>query len=347
MLPIIFIVPIVQLLIIVHAATFEMKNIKMTIIDKDLSSSSRRLAGKFENSPFFKINKYTFSSSEAEILMKKGETDVILEIPEDFEKKLLGSGSAKVQVVIDAVNAMVAGLSNAYAVSVVRDYNIQIQTSGFRLPASIVINYSHWYNPELDYKNFMVPGILAVLVTLVGLILSGLNIVREKEMGTIEQINVTPIKKYQFIIGKLLPFWIIALFELAFGLSIGKLFFNIPMVGSLWLVFLSASVYLMVVLGMGLFISTLANTQQQAMFIIFFFIITFLLMSGLFTAVENMPQWAQIYNKINPIAYFIRIIRMVLLKGSGFTDIISDLLKMLLLALIVLTLSVRRYRKTA
>jgi ABC-2 type transport system permease protein len=279
--------------------------------------------------------------------MKKGETDVILEIPEDFEKKLLGSGSAKVQVVIDAVNAMVAGLSNAYAVSVVRDYNIQIQTSGFRLPASIVINYSHWYNPELDYKNFMVPGILAVLVTLVGLILSGLNIVREKEMGTIEQINVTPIKKYQFIIGKLLPFWIIALFELAFGLSIGKLFFNIPMVGSLWLVFLSASVYLMVVLGMGLFISTLANTQQQAMFIIFFFIITFLLMSGLFTAVENMPQWAQIYNKINPIAYFIRIIRMVLLKGSGFTDIISDLLKMLLLALIVLTLSVRRYRKTA
>ncbi len=353
MLPIIFAIPIVQLLIIVHAATFELKNIEMTIVDRDLSPTSRNLVSKFRGSPFFIINKYTFSNAEAEEMLKRGKTTVILEIPAGFEKELYNKNKVKVQLLIDAVNAMVAGLANAYASSVINDYNIQllnktnipISSSEIRL-RNIYVSYSHWYNPELNYKNFMVPGILALLVTLVGLILSSLNIVREKEIGTIEQINVTPIRKYQFIAGKLLPFWVIALFELAFGLFIGKLVFNIPIVGSLWLVFLSASIYLVVVLGIGLFVSTLANTQQQAMFVAFFFMIAFLLMSGLFTATENMPQWAQVFNKINPIAYFIRIIRMILLKGSGFMDISKDLLSLLILGIIMLSLAVRRYKKT-
>ena len=173
-----------------------------------------------------------------------------------------------------------------------------------------------------------------------------MNIVREKEMGTIEQINVTPIKKYQFIIGKLFPFWVLGLLELALGLIIGKLLFNIHIVGSLWLVFLGGGIYLLVALGIGLFISTLANTQQQAMFVTFFFMMVFIIMSGLFTAIENMPDWAQILDKINPLAYYIRINRLVLLKGSGFMDILPDLSILLLLALIMLSLAVRRYRKT-
>jgi len=147
-----------------------------------------------------------------------------------------------------------------------------------------------------------------------------MNVVREKEIGTIEQINVTPIRKYQFIMGKLLPTWVIAMFELAFGLTLGKLLFNIPMVGNLWLIFMVASVYIVVILAMGLLVSTITNTQQQAMFISFFFMMIFILMGGLFTAIENMPVWAQYLDKLNPVAYFIKIIRMVLLKGSSFTD---------------------------
>lgn len=353
MLPIIFVVPIVQLLILVHAATFEMKQIKMCVVDNDFSATSRKLISKFSGSPFFRIKYSSFSYSEAEKFLQKGKADVILQIPPHFEKNLNTNNPGKVMLSINAINGVAAGLIYAYSGQIINDFNkdmssgkIQIAENHTR-PETINITYTHWYNPQLNYKTFMVPGILVLLVTLIGLFLAGMNIVREKEIGTIEQINVTPIKKYQFIAGKLVPFWIIALFELAFGLSLGKLLFNIPMLGSLWLVFLAAAIYLIAVLGMGLFISTLANTQQQAMFLSFFFMIVFLLMSGLFTSVESMPQWAQYFNKINPIAYFIRIMRMVLLKGSGFSDIRIELLSLAAIGSAVLAMAVRRYRKVA
>jgi len=172
-----------------------------------------------------------------------------------------------------------------------------------------------------------------------------MNIVREKEMGTIEQINVTPIKKYQFIAGKLIPFWIIGLFELAFGLTIGKLLFDIPLVGNLGLVFGFAAIYLIVLLALGLLVSTIVNTQQQAMFISFFFMVVFILMSGLFTGIENMPEWAQIADKANPLAYFIEVMRMILLKGSGISDILYQLFAIIIFAVLMIWLAVWRYKK--
>jgi len=203
----------------------------------------------------------------------------------------------------------------------------------------------YWYNPRLDYQTYMVPGILVILVTIVGMFLTGMNIVREKEIGTIEQINVTPIRKYHFIVGKLLPFWIIGLLEFAFGLFLGKILFDIPFAGSLWLVFFAAALYLPVVLGVGLFISTITNTQQQAMFISFFFIIVFILMIVLFTPIVSMPDWAQIIVKLNPVAYFMDIMRMVLLKGSGFREISDKLLSLFGYGMVYLSLAVFRYRK--
>jgi len=193
----------------------------------------------------------------------------------------------------------------------------------------------------------MVPGILVLLVTIIGMFLTAMNVVREKESGTIEQINVTPIRKYHFITGKLLPFWIIAIFELAFGLTIAWFAFNIPILGSLWLIFLVATVYMLVVLGFGLIISTVSNTQQQSMFIAWFFLMIFILMSGLFTPVDSMPEWAQIVNYANPIAYFIKVMRMIMLKGSGFADISEQLYSLALYAFIALSIAVWRYRKTA
>ena len=164
-------------------------------------------------------------------------------------------------------------------------------------------------------------------------------------LGTIEQINVKPIQEYQFLLRKLIPFWVIALFELAFGLCLGKLLFDIPIEGNLILLFAFAAVYLIAILGMGLLISTLSQTQQQAMFLNFFLIITFVMMSGIFTPAESMPHWAQQVNLINPLAYFMRVIRMILLKGSGFSDIRTDFLGMAVYAIVALNLAIWRYRK--
>ena len=189
-------------------------------------------------------------------------------------------------------------------------------------------------------------GILVLLVTIIGMFLSGMNLVREKEIGTIEQINVTPIKKYEFIIGKLVPYWIIALFELTFGLLIAKLVFDIPILGSLWLIFLFAAVYLLVALGLGLLVSTKTNTQQQAMFLSWFFLVIFILMSGLFTSVDSMPQWARIIDLVNPIAYFVEVIRMIMLKGSGFMDVSRNFFILLLYAVLALSIATWQYRKT-
>jgi len=353
MLPIIFVVPFIQLIILVHAATFEISNINLVVVDNDLSSTSRQLVSKFEGSPFFNVVKSTFSVKESEENLYNDLANVVLVIPSDFEKSLVREKTANVQLLINAIDGIVAGLSNYYAISIIASLNKDIIVDWYGVSKGqdqikqINVEYSHWYNPELDYKTYMVPGILVLLVTIIGMFLSGMNLVREKEIGTIEQINVTPIRKHEFIIGKLVPFWFIALFELAFGLALGKLLFDIPIVGSLGLVFGVASIYLLVVLGIGLFISTITENQLQAMFFSFFFNIVFILMSGLFTAVESMPDWGQFINKINPIAYFIRVMRMILLKGSGFTDIIPEIISLFIFAFLMLSLSVWRYRKTS
>lgn len=353
MLPIIFVMPLVQLLILVNAATFEMKDIRMLVVDRDQSSYSRQLTRKFEGSPFYEIIGYSQSEKQADKALRKNDADVILEIPNNFEKNLKKEQQAKVQLVINAINGTAAALTNGYSMQIIGDFNRNIlveqgSVSAISSPLKTInTTVSFWYNPELNYKTYMVPGILVLLVTLIGLLLSGMNIVREKEIGTIEQINVTPVKKYQFIAGKLIPFWIIALFELAFGLTLGKLLFDIPLVGSVSLVFFVAMIYLLVILGAGLLISTTVNTQQQAMLVSFFFMIIFLLMSGLFTSIESMPVWAQWVDRINPIAYFIRIIRMVLLKGSGIKDIFTDVASLFVYGILMLSLAVWRYRKVS
>jgi ABC-2 type transport system permease protein len=192
----------------------------------------------------------------------------------------------------------------------------------------------------------MVPGILVLLVTMITLFLSGMNIVREKEIGTLEQINVTPIKKHQFIIGKLFPFWIIGLALLTVGLLIAKIIFNVPMVGSILLLYFYTSIYILVILGIGLFISNFNDTQQQAMFLSWFFMVIFILMSGLFTPIESMPVWAQYITEFNPIKYFVEVMRMVMLKGANLSDIASPIIKTTIYAIIMNGLAVWSYKKT-
>lgn len=351
MLPIIFMLPIVQLLILVNAATFEMKNINLSVVDYDNTARSREIILRFDASPFYTIIPTEQSVDKALELVHANKSDLVLVIPRGFEKDIDNSKTPRVQMLVNSINGTAASLANAYTSSILMSYtkNIFVEKIGSNAikPPSITIQTNYWYNPELKYSHFMVPGILVVLVTIIGMFLTALNLVREKEIGTIEQINVTPIKRYQFIIGKLVPFWIIAMFELAFGLSIGKLLFNIPINGSLVLLFSFAGVYLVLALGGGLLLSSSSSSQQQVMFLSFFFIIVFVLMSGIFTSTESMPNWAQAFNRINPLYYFMKVNRMVLIKGSHLTDIREFFISTAVLAVTVLSFAILRYRKTS
>jgi len=345
---IIFMLPVIQLFILAYAATFEIKSINLHIVDFDKSQSSRELISHFSGSPFYVIQAFSDSYKIAEQDIISNKADQILLIDPDFEKNINSGKPAKVQLINNAINCSSAGLMNAYSMSIIRDFNKNLiveRSGGKSIKNPIKTDTSYWYNPELDYINFMVPGILVLLVTLIGMFLSGISLVKEKEIGTIEQINVSPIRKYQFIAGKLIPFWLLALFELAFGLVIASIAFNIPIVGSLWLIFFNAAIYLLLLLAMGLLISTITNTQQQSMFLTWFFLVIFILMSGLFTPAENMPDWAQMINYFNPVAYFIKSMRMIMLVGSSFQNIWPSLLILFIYSILMLSLAVWRYRK--
>jgi len=351
MLPLIFVMPIVQLLILVFAADLNMKSIDYSVMDLDGSSTSRELLSHYNNSPFFIHGEQLFSEAEINHSLKSGEADIVLVIPAGFESALTRNEPVEVQFLVDGINTTAAVLTAVYAQNILMEFHNNLGGAWIDQQSSkdigIQIRSHHWYNKELEFKIYMVPGILVLLVSMIGWILAALNIVREKEIGTIEQINVTPVRKYQFIIGKLIPFWIIAMFELAFGLALGRLIFGVPIVGSLGLLFLFTGVYLLAPLGIGLLSSSLSSNQQQVMFLTFFFNITFIMMSGLFTPVESMPHWAQYINYLNPLSYFMPVIRMILLKGSGFMHILPNLIGVAIYSVIVLSLATLAYRKRA
>lgn len=357
MLPIIFIMPLLQLVILSNAATFEIKNIKFSFIDNDKTSFSRALIHKFEASKYFNVLENFESQKQAKQAMLKGDVDVVLEIPNHFERNLIQDKKSKLLVVINAIDGAAAGVENGYINQIVKQFNknasidfkkslVTSPTTTTTLLKTIDSIPLFWYNKTLNYKTHMVPGILVLLVTMITLFLSGMNIVREKEIGTLEQINVTPIKKHQFIIGKLFPFWIIGFAILTIGLILGKLIFNVPMVGSIALIYFYTAIYILVLLGMGFFISNFTDTQQQAMFIAWFFMVIFILMSGLFTPIESMPPWAQFLTQLNPIRYFVEVMRMVLLKGASILDIAPQLIKTIAYAIVMNVLAVWSYRKT-
>ena len=345
----IIMVPVIQMMILVYAATFEMKNIKIHFVDQDNSTASTDLMQKFSASPFFVAVDMTNDVQSGKDNMERDKAGIVCIIPDNFGDDLINGRSPSVQLLVNSINGSLAQLSLAYCNAVIRSYSTGFLTENSLIRAGIPmirLETRHWYNPELDYKKYMAPGILALLVTIIGWMMAGLNLVKEKEAGTIEQLNVTPIRKYQFIIGKLLPFMIIGLFDLAFGLTIAWILFRIPVEGSLFTLFVFAAIYLIAVLGIGLFISTISNTQQQVLFVSFFFMMIFVLMSGLFTAVENMPAWGRVLNVMNPLAYFIRVVRMVLLKGSGFVHISHELISITIIAVCTNVLAIWRYRKT-
>lgn len=330
-LRLIFIMPIVQLLILPLAADYEVKDINIAIVDQDHSSYSRQLTNKISASSYFNLVEYTNSYDEAIRGVEKDKADVVLQIPPSFEKDLVSEDKAQLFLALNAINGVKANLGGVYLRSIINDFNGEVRLDWLQLPRFnpqpvIQISSINWFNPLLNYQFFMVPGILVILVTMVGSFLAALNIVKEKEIGTIEQINVTPIRKHQFILGKLIPFWVLGLVVLTIGMLLARIFYGIIPEGSLFIVYLFAAVYLLAVLGLGLLVSTYTETQQQAMLISFFLMMVFILLGGLYTSIDSMPQWAQIFTKFNPVTYFIEVMRMVVLKGSSLYDIRYHLL---------------------
>ncbi|MBL7802371.1 MAG: ABC transporter permease [Saprospiraceae bacterium] len=347
MLPMILIMPVFQTLLLSFAANYEIKNLHLGVVDNDLSPASRQLVSKFTASGYFQIKDAGFSTAEAAEDLARDRTDLLLEIPANFERDLVREGHASVNLTANAINATKAGLAMGYAGGIVRDFTPPVPAPAGSRRQGVEVVYSNWYNPRLDYKTFMVPGILGEIVALIICFLTALNIVREREIGTIEQLNVTPIHKWQFILGKLLPFWILSLFMMTVGLTAGWLVFRIPIEGDLWLVFLYTLTFAPTMLGLGFLISNFAESQQQAMFTAWFFMIIFILMCGLFTPVESMPQWAQWLNTLNPVKYFVEFMRLVLLKGAGFAEIRQNLMTVFAYAVVVNGLAVWTYRKRA
>lgn len=352
LLPIIFLVPVVQLVILPLAANYEVRNINLAIVNHDHSSSARDLISAITSSGYFQLTYFGYAYGSALDQVEADDADLVLEIPYGFERDLIAENHQTLFIAVNAINGVKGGISAAYLNTIIRNYNHNLRadwTGPAGRPAAPAIDVvsSSWYNPHMRYQLFMVPGIIAFLVTMIGGYLTALNIVKEKETGTIEQINVTPIRKHHFIIGKLIPFWVMGLIVFTLGMLVGWLVYGIVPVGSLWLLYFFVAVYLWAILGLGLLISTFAETQQQAMFISFFFIMIFILMGGLFTPIESMPAWAQLISRLNPVTYFIEVMRMVVLKGSGLTNILPHLAAIFGFGIVFNVWAVLNYHKTS
>jgi ABC-2 type transport system permease protein len=351
-LAMIILMPIIQLLIMPLAADFEIKNIRISVVDHDRSSYSRDLIQQITSSGYFQLNDYSPSFEQSFQEFEANNADLVLEIPRHFERNLRADQGSSLLLAVNAINGTNASVGSAYLSNIIAKFNQGLRAQGLNsslsLPPNIEVATLNWYNPYLNYPFFMVPGILVSLVTMVGVYMCALNIVKEKEVGTIEQINVTPIKKYHFILGKLIPFWVIGVFVFTLGLvGVARMAYGIIPLGSVPLLYAYLAVFLVAVLGIGLLISTYSETQQQAMSLAFFVIMVFILLSGLFTPIDSMPNWAKWIANLNPLTYFIEVMRMIVLKGSGFGHIKTHFLAMFGFAIFFNSWAIINYKKTS
>ena len=348
------IAPVIQLILLPLAADYSVKNISIAVVDNDHSTASQRLIGKITSSGYFKLAGYTGSYKAALSLVEQDKADLVLQIPTHFERDLVRENAQKLYIAINAIEGTKANLGGAYLSSIIQDYNQEIRqdrhttaTVSIQDAPQISMASSNWYNPFMNFHLYIVPAILVTLVTAMASMQTAFNIVQEKESGTIEQINVTPIKKYIFITGKMIPFLVLGIIIFTLGLLVGWIFYGIVPVGNLWVIYISLIDYLFAMLGLGLLLATYSATQMQAMSLSFFFINIFNMMSGAFTAVDSMPGWAQAIVQTFPPSHFIKIMRMVVLKGSGLADITYGLAAMFVIGVVLNTWAVINYRKTA
>lgn len=353
MFAIVLIAPVIQLIFLGYAANLDLENVNLIILDNDNTVSSRELTESLTSSGYFKLKFSAENYRQVTDEMDKGLYHIALIIPKSFEKKIERHESASLQVIFNGSDGNSASIAAGYFSIVASKYSKNIITeyfnrSGIKIQpiGKISAEIRVWYNPLLKTRNFMVPGIVGLLLSVITLILTSLAIVKEKEIGTLEQLIVTPIKPYQLIIGKLIPFTILGFISVVIVINAMSLLFNIPVKGSYIFLFASSFLYILSSLGLGLFVSTISKTQQQAMMIsIFGILMPMVYLSGFAFPIENMPSSIQYISYLIPLRYFITIIRGVILKGIGFTELWFDATILLAMGITILILSSLRFRK--
>lgn len=344
--------PTVMLLIMPWAANQEVKGLKLGIVDNDRSTLSQRLVYKTAASKYFTLKDYSGTYRDALKAINSGRADIVLDIPQDFEKDLVTQGTAPVMILANAVDGQKSGLGSSYVAGIVQDYADGLRAENgadgaTRHYASFNVAPRYKYNPHLDYKVFMVPALMVMMLTMLSGFLPALNIVGEKEKGTMEAMNVSPVGKVEFILSKLIPYWVVGFFVLTYSMLLAWIVYGLVPLGSIGTIYLFTTLYIIVVSGLGLVISNRSETMQQALFLMFFFLMVFILMSGLFTPVASMPGWAQTLTYANPLRWFIEVMRMVYLKGSGIANFTTHLIVLTAFALVMWGVAIVTYKKSS
>lgn len=348
---IIFIMPMIQVMVFGYAVSTDVTNIPTAVYDLDNTQASRDLIREFTTSNYFRVKKYIFHDKEQKRLIDESRVNAVLRINRGFARDLNAHRSAQIQLIVDGTDSNTAAVILSYSNRIIEKYSARILDDRARVILKktefprVNLRSRSWFNENLESRNFYVPGVIALIVMLITLLLTSMAIVREKEIGTMEQLIVSPIKSYELILGKLTPFAIIGLVNVLLVTAVGVLWFKVPIHGNLFLLFVSSSLYLFTCLGVGLFISTVAGTQQEAMMTTFFFYFPAVLLSGFMFPIANMPKLIQWVTFLNPLRYFLVILRGLFLKGTGFEILWPQMLALLLMGVGILTLSSMRFQK--
>lgn len=350
---VIFVAPLVQILIFGYAATMDITNIPMAIYDVDNTKESRDVVRDFVYSKYFKITKYLSEESQVNRVIDHGRALCVLKFDRGFSQDLVGNRTAEVQLIVDGTDSNAAQIIVGYANQIVLNYNnralqerAHIYLTRLNIVPYVELRDRHWFNENLISRNYYLPGVIVLIVSIMSLLLSAMAIVREKEIGTMEQLIVSPLKPIELIIGKVVPFGIIALVQVFLITLIGNLWFGVPLRGSIPFLFLCTLVYLLTTLGGGLLISTVCATQQEAMMSVFLFFFPMTLLSGFAYPIANMPVIIQYLTLLNPMRFYLVIVRAIFLKGVGFRVLWDELAVLFAMGAVMIFLSAKRFRKT-
>jgi len=352
MIFIIFVMPLVQILLLGSAVSTDIKHIKTIICDLDRTPSSRDLIQRFQQTQYFDLQFIETNQRAMTKHIDEGAATIAIIIPTRFEKDLIRNQTPTIQILVDGQDSNSSLIAMGYANRIIQAFSLEkLQNNLVKNPN--ILRQIHlvepetriWYNPNLEAKNFMIPGIIAILLTVITSLLTALGLVREKEIGTLEQLMVTPIKSYQLMIGKTVPFAILGMIEIAIAIGVAKLWYQIPIRGNLLLFFGFSFIFMFTTLGVGIFISTISKTQQQALFLAWFFLVFSILMSGFMFPIDNMPKIMQYLTYINPVRYFMTIVRELFLKGTGLNYLWREGAIMTVFSIVIITFSAIRFQK--
>jgi ABC-2 type transport system permease protein len=345
--------PIIQMMVFGYAANYEIRHVPTVVLDQDHSQESRELVSRFTSSPYFDVQRQLTDSRQLGDLIEQGKATVGLEIDAGFAQQLRKGQTAPLQVIVDATNSNTALIASGYISQIALGYAGEYQRDRIgriapqllEVMPSVELAPRPWYNPDLRSRWFFVPGIIGSLTLVLVITLTAFAVVREREIGTLEQIMVTPIRPAEFILGKTLPFFLIGLFDVTLIAVVGSLWFQVPFRGHIWVLATGAVLFLLCMLGVGLLISTVSATQQQAMVTAFFFIMPAITFSGFGFPISTMPHWMQIFSYVIPLRYFLIVIRGTYLKGVGMDILWPQMAAMAGLGVLLLTTAILRFHK--